>query len=230
MASTPWVPVERVATPAGGELVLWRREGDYQIRIDGLELISSRAHASEEAVAKLGCAGLEGLQAARVLVGGLGLGYTLRAALDCLAADASVVVAEVLSPVVAWNRGSLKNLAGNPLGDRRVTVQVEDVGAVSSATDEPFHAILLDVDNGPSAPTLPSNRDLYDPAGLASLRRALIPGGIVAIWTPQAEDALHRRLCAAGFQVSCQEVPARPGARVVHTIYLAVACPSHRGT
>ncbi len=214
----------RAITADGSELVLHHRDGIYQIRIDGRELVSSRAHGSEEALAHLACDALRGADAPRVLIGGLGMGYTLRAALDALPEDATVVVAEVLDVVLAWNQGPLAHLAGRPLDDRRVTVVTGDVAALLERTTEPFGAILLDVDNGPSNLALPSNRHLYTVSGLTRMRRSLTRGGILAVWSPYREPGFVERLRLARFSVRVEEVAPRPGTeRVRHRVFLA--CP-----
>lgn len=216
------IPTEKLAsarTPEGGELVLYRRGGDYTIRVDGRELMSSRAHGSEEAMARLACEGLR--EEARVLVGGLGMGYTLRAALDALSPRATVVVAELVPAVVDWNRTFLAPLGCRPLEDPRVVVEVGDVLAIVRATDVRFDAILLDVDNGPTALTRPGNQALYGEPGLVTLKRALRLSGALAVWSADRAPAFEARLRKVGFAVSVHEIPARGGAGgPPHTIYL----------
>ncbi|MCP4658688.1 MAG: hypothetical protein GY856_25030 [bacterium] len=218
----PLETLGRVTTVDGKELVLYHRDGVFHIRIDGLELMSSRAHGSEQMLARLACGLLEGIAGPRMLVGGLGLGYTLRAALDCLGADAEVVVAELFPAVVEWNRGPLAHLARHPLKDPRVTVEETDVRALLGRRSAAFDAILLDVDNGPAALTLTSNQWLYTAPGLAAIRRSLKGAGILAIWSPTRDAAFVRRLRRAGFEVRSETVSARghaTGPR--HTIFLA---------
>ncbi len=216
----PWETLGRARTPDGGELVLYRRGGEFVIRVDGRELMSSRAHGSEEAMAHLACEGLA--SGARVLVGGLGLGYTVRAALELLPADAELVVAEIVPAVVEWNRGPLADLAGRPLDDRRVAVHEGDVGA-AMRTRGRFDAILLDVDNGPVALTRKANHVLYGPTGIALARGALRPRGVLAVWSAHRDDKFASRLRRGGFtSVEAVDVPARGrGGGPMHTIFLA---------
>ncbi len=223
------IPLEalgRVTTPDGKELVLYHRDGVFHIRVDGMELMSSRAHGSEETLAELACGALrgrrQGQQRTRVLVGGLGLGYTLRAALDQLPRGAVVEVVEVFAAVVEWNRGPLAPLARQPLEDRRVRVVVGDLADHLAATEPAYDAILLDVDNGPEALTLVSNAGLYSPAGLAAIRRRLTPVGTLAVWSASPSPRFEKQLRRAGFTVTTETVAARRQARGPrHTIYLA---------
>lgn len=219
----PWREVGQARAPDGGRLVLWERNGEYVIRVDGRELMSSRAHGSEEEMARLACAALAGVAAPRVLVGGLGLGYTLRAALDALPADAAVTVAEIVPAVVDWNRTVLAPLAGRPLDDPRVAVEVADVAALVRRATVRWHAILLDVDNGPEGLTRPANQALYSEPGLATLRRALTRGGVLAVWSAAPDPAFQARLRKTGFAVSIHALPARgPSGGPKHTIVLGV--------
>jgi spermidine synthase len=222
----PWETLGRARAEGGGELVLYRRGGEYVIRVNGRELMSSRAHGSEAALAELACARLTGgsgseSAAPRVLVGGLGMGYTLRATLDLLPATASVVVAEIVPEVVEWNRGPLAALAGDPLRDPRVTVEVGDVGALLRRTTTRFDAILLDVDNGPIALTRKANQSLYADPGLVLAKRCLRPAGVMAVWSAAPDDRFVRRLTRAGFAVETHDVPARGVAGgPKHTIFV----------
>lgn len=216
----PWRTLDRARAPDGAELVLQERNGEVVIRADGRELMSSRAHGSEETMAELGCARLR--PDARVLVGGLGLGYTLRATLERLGRGARAVVAELVPAVVEWNRGPLAHLAGRPLDDPRVTVEVGDVRDVLARAPGGFDAVLLDVDNGPAALVRPANRRLYERAGIRLATRALRPGGVLVLWSASPDGPFERRARAAGLDVSAHEVPARgPGHRgPTHTLYL----------
>jgi len=194
----PWETLGRALVSPGSssELVLYRRGGEYVIRVDGRELMSSRAHGSEEAMATLACRSLG--PSSRVLVGGLGLGYTVRAALDSLPADAELVVAEIAPAVVEWNRGPLAHLAGRPLDDPRVTVHGADVAALLRAGKR-YDAILLDVDNGPAALTRKANQALYGDSGVATAKAALRPGGVFAVWSSDPDRRFTSRLRRAGF-------------------------------
>jgi spermidine synthase len=211
----------RARAPDGTELVLYHRDGSYQIRVDGLELMSSRAHGSEEALAKLACAEIAGRRAPRVLIGGLGLGYTLRAALDALPAAAEVTVVEFFAAVVEWGRGPLADLAGRPLDDARVRVVVGDVLRELATATAAYDAIVLDVDNGPAALTLESNERLYRGVGLASVAAALLPRGVLAVWSADPDPAFSRRLRCAGFAVRSEAVRARLSKGPRHTIFIA---------
>jgi spermidine synthase len=219
----PQTSLGRVTTPDGNTLLLYVRDGVYSIRVNGLELMSSRAHGSEEALARLGCTFLGKKKEPRVLVAGLGMGYTLRAALDCLPGDARVMVSEYFSAVVDWCRGPLAPLAGNPLDDPRVSVRQGDVASLVSRQSGFFDAVLLDVDNGPSALTVSSNARLYSETGVAMFYRALRPGGVLALWSADhPEKAFCRRLRKTGFDVRTETVLVRPGAKGPrHTILLA---------
>lgn len=215
----PWETLGRAKAPDGGELVLVRRGDEVAIRVGGKDLMSSRLHGSEEQLARSACAGLAGMP--RVLVGGLGLGYTLRAALDVLPVAATVMVAELVKAVVEWNRGPLGPLAGHPLDDPRVSVEVSDVGAVMRRPGPRWDAILLDVDNGPAALTRKANQTLYGSTGLDTAKRALRAGGVLAVWSASPDDAFARRLSQAGFKVAVEQAPAR-GAKggSKHTLFL----------
>lgn len=197
----PWETIGRAQAPDGVELTLVRHPSELAILADGRELMSSRMHRSEDALATLGCAHARTLPAPRVLVGGLGLGYTLRAALDILPPAAEVTVIELVPEVVEWHRGPIGPLAHHPLDDPRVRVESGDVATAIRSCTDPFDAILLDVDNGPTALTADSNARLYDDAGVAAARAALGPGGVLAIWSVGEAAWFERRLRAAGFTV-----------------------------
>jgi spermidine synthase len=214
--------ISEVVAPDGTDMKLVLRDRDYVVLADGQNLMSSRMHGSEEALATLGCRGLQANARPRVLIGGLGMGYTLRATLDLLPPGGRVVVAELVPAVVEWNRGVLGSLAGHPLGDRRVRVEVEDVGSVLGAGVDRFDAVLLDVDNGPAAFAVSGNRALYDERGLASARAALRRGGVFGVWSARGDRMFERRLRNAGFAVEVRQVRGRlkqGGPR--HTIFLA---------
>jgi len=218
----PWEVLERTVTTNGTELSLARHTSEYVIQVDGQHLMSSRMHSSEDQLAVLGCAQARTLPRPRVLVGGLGMGFTLRAALDCLPLSAHVLVAELVPAVVRWNRGALGPLAGHPLADPRVTVEEVDVGVALGSNPNTFDAVLLDVDNGPAALAAPSNAGLYDSAGVATAHRALKPGGVLAVWSAQEDRRFERRLLAGGFRVQREHVRGREKGRGPrHTILLA---------
>jgi spermidine synthase len=194
-----------------GELRLFRRGDDFQIMIGAAELMTSRAAGSEEALARIAAERLAGRPRPAVLIGGLGMGFTLRAALQALPADAQVTVSELVPAVVAWARGPLAHLFAGSLDDRRVAVAEEDVAATIARAPAAWDAILLDVDNGPGGLVVESNDRLYSAAGLAAARAALRPGGLLAVWSSHPDAAFTRRLLAARFAVD--EVPVRSAGR-----------------
>jgi spermidine synthase len=196
-------------TPDGYDLKLTRRGNEYIILANGKTLMSSRMHGSEEALAQFGCRQARLLKRPCVLVGGLGMGYTLRATLDLLPRDAKVVVAELASAVVEWNRGPLGPLAGNPLKDRRVHVDVRDVAVTLRSGLARFDAVLLDVDNGPSAFTTEANEEMYEDRGLATIHKALRPGGVLTIWSVREDRKFEQRLRYNGFRVEVERVRGR---------------------
>lgn len=205
----PWEVLARARTPDGTELTLSRHTTQYAILADGQPLMSSRMHGSEDALARLGCERARTLARPRVLVGGLGMGYTLRAALDVLPAAAQLLVVELVSAVVEWNRGPLAALAQHPLDDPRVRVEVGDVRETLRSSRARFDAVLLDVDNGPVAMTASSNAGLYDPRGVAATLAALRPGGVLAVWSASDDRGFERRLRSAGFAVRREQVRGR---------------------
>ena len=232
--STPsWQTLDRALTSDGSELTLcWFEDyfsERFALRVDGQELMHSNSHGSEEKLAVHGCAGLATRSKARVLVGGLGMGFTARAALDRVAADAEVVVVEAVGQVIAWNRdpGLLGQLAGMPLGDPRLSIVEGDVGDViersAGATTEAerFDAILLDVDNGPTALSTFTNRRLYTVAGLVSARQALRSDGVLAVWSTFTDARFTARLREAGFAARTMRVLAGDGTQRRHILWLA---------
>jgi len=194
-------------TPDGEELILYRLDGSYNLRVGGLELMSSRAHGSEEELARMACANLDDEPAPRVLVGGLGFGYTLRATLDLLPAKGEVVVCEVFDSLLEANRGELGELTLHPLNDPRVTAHSTDVQAMLQTPDS-FDAIILDVDNGPWAFTLRSNDRIYTRKGVARLFECLRARGTLAVWSTEKTPRFERLLEATGFEVHSEQVPA----------------------
>ena len=205
----PWELLGETFAPDGSDMRLSRRDNEYVIWVNGKSLMSSRMHGSEEALAAAGCAHIGADSSPRVLVGGLGMGYTLRAALNLLPAAAVVVVAELVPAVVDWNRGPLGALAGHPLRDRRVRVAVEDVGFTLRGNKGRFDAVLLDVDNGPDAFTTSGNTWLYGDKGLAAIRAALTDTGTLAVWSAREDRRFEQRLRYAGFAVEVVRVRAR---------------------
>jgi spermidine synthase len=218
----PWELLGEAEAPDGTEMKLMRRDREYVIFSHGRILMSSRMHGSEAALAALACERARTAEAPCVLVGGLGLGFTLRATLDLLPHDATVVVAELVQAVVDWNQGPLGPLAANPLRDRRVQLEVRDVGDVLAANRARFDAILLDVDNGPEAFVSSGNVGLYGDQGLARARAALKPGGTLAVWSAFDDRKFVRRLRYAGFSVNVEHVRARlKQGGPMHTIFVA---------
>jgi hypothetical protein len=225
-AMRPWELLGTTATPAGDELRLMRRDREYVIFASGKPLMSSRMHGSEEALATLGCERLGDRPSPRVLVGGLGMGFTLRATLTHAPVDAEVVVAELVPGVVAWNEGPLGELAGHPLRDRRVSVETDDVASVLRRSPRRFDAVLLDIDNGPDAFTTTGNAWLYSNAGVTAMREALTPTGTVTVWSAWEDRKFEQRLRWAGFVVDVVRVRARlasGGPR--HVIFRGVMSP-----
>lgn len=225
----PWEFLDTAPIPGSrDELSLLRRGTEFSIRVDKDELMNSRAHGSEEALASLACRRIATRHRPHVLVGGLGMGYTLSAVLQELEADASVLVVELSPAVVEWNRGPLADLAGRPLTDARVQVLEGDVAEALRDKSACYDSILLDVDNGPEAFTRGGNDWLYGKSGLATTFRALRPGGIFAVWSSAPDRRFTARLRWVGFKVNDFRVPAR-GAQggPNHTIWVAEA-PSGR--
>ena len=205
-------PLELIAearTADGTDFKLVRRGNEYIILADGKSLMSNRMHGSEEALAMFGLRQARTLKHPRVLIGGLGMGYTLRAALDLLGKDAGVLVAELVGEVVEWNQGVLGPLAGYPLKDRRVRVDVKDVAITLRSARAQFDAVLLDVDNGPSAFSSSANAGVYDDWGLAAAHESLRPGGILAVWSAREDRRFEQRMRYAGFRVEVEHVRAR---------------------
>lgn len=201
---------------------LIRRCDEYLILADGAVLMSSRMHGSEDALAKFACQRVRTLKQPSVLIGGLGMGFTLRATLDILSPDATVIVAELVPAVVEWNRGPLGPLAGHPLKDKRVRVETGDVAVTLSSHLGQFDAVLLDVDNGPTAFTASNNAGLYDNRGIAAARGALKIEGVLAVWAAQDDGKFEQRLRHGRFDVQVQRVRGRlkkGGPR--HTIFLS---------
>ena len=208
----PWELLHTTSVPGdGGELRLYRRGEEFSIKAGHSELMNSRVHGSEDALAEQACQRLAGRSRPRVLIGGLGMGFTLAAALRQLGPDAEVVVAELVPAVVAWNRELLAPLAGHPLDDPRVTVHEGDVGQLIRNAAAAYDAILLDVDNGPEGLTRKENDSLYSPAGLTAALAALRSGGIFGVWSISPDQRFSKRLQQTGFAV--EEIRARARGR-----------------
>ncbi|HAB91855.1 MAG TPA: hypothetical protein DCF43_05915 [Pseudomonas sp.] len=220
-------PLNKLATAIipnnGGELTLYRRENEFSIRLSGVrgELMNSGVYNSEQELAKLGCAHIQNKDNAEVLVGGLGMGYTLAAALACVTANSRVTVAELIPEVLEWNQGPLGECAGRPLADPRCHVRLGDIAELIKMQEPAFDAILLDVDNGPEGITHSNNNWLYSTDGLEALYDSLRPEGMLAVWSAGADSMFVIQLKKAGFVVSVRTVRARPGKGSRHTIFLA---------
>ena len=203
----------------GGAVRLSRRGGEFTLQVHDTELMTNAAHASEDALGELVCARISAIPDAAVLIGGLGMGFTLAAALKGLGPRARVIVSELIAAVVEWNRGPLAHLAGHPLSDARVTVRIEDVATSIRSGSASFDGILLDVDNGPRGLTRASNDWLYSDDGLAASYAALRPDGVLAIWSSSPEKSFAMRLRKVGFEA--EEVRIHSGTGDRHTIWLA---------
>jgi spermidine synthase len=219
-------PLELVATakaPDGDELRLMRRGEDFMIVLDRNELMNSRMSGSEEALATMTAERLGGRAGQRWLIGGYGMGFTLRAALGVLGPDARLTVAELVPEIIAWARGPMAGLASGCLEDPRVTLRMEDVADSIGHARGTFDAILLDVDNGPDGLVRQSNGRLYTPGGLAAAKAALKPGGVLAVWSAAKDPVFSNRLRKAGYSVDEVQVRARSnGKGAKHTIWFAV--------
>ncbi|WP_370170144.1 spermidine synthase [Sphingobium abikonense] len=219
---TPREYLGSAIVPGGQELKLYRRGGDHMIVLDRNELMSSRMSGSEKQLALMTIDRLRDGKAPHLLIGGYGMGFTLRAALGALPADARVTVAELVPEIIEWARGPMSELAAGCLDDPRVRLVIDDVVAVIAHAQGSYDAILLDVDNGPDGLTAAANDRLYDAKGLQAARAALRPGGILAIWSAGSDDAFTRRLRSAGFRVDEVAVRARDnGKGPRHVIWFA---------
>ena len=221
----PWEPLATATAPQGGTLRLLRRGDEYSIRLTaGNELMNSRLGGSEEALATLALDRLRDRPAPRLLIGGLGMGFTLRAAQGAAPAEARFMVAEIVPELIDWARGPMAPVFGDCLSDARVTLRTVDVARAIAEARGGFDAILLDVDNGPDGLTVAGNDALYSDTGLAAARAALSRGGVLAVWSAAPDPAFTRRLSRAGFGAEMHAVRAgrrRRGGR--HTVWTAVA-------
>jgi spermidine synthase len=216
----PWVHLDTATVPGGtGTLKLMQRGSEFSIMAGARTLMNSRASGSEEALATLVCARLGG--PCRLLIGGYGMGFTLRAALAGLSGDAHIVVAELVPAVMAWARGPMAALTAGCLDDPRVTVHEGDVGDVMASSPGRFDAIILDVDNGPGGFNRDTNDRLYNARGLAAARKALKPKGLLAVWSAAPDDAFAARLAGTGFAVETVKTRANKGRGSWHTVWIA---------
>ena len=222
----PWELIDTAAVPGGGEMRLMRRGHEFIIWLGPIALMGSRAGQSEEVLARLGCAGLEGAPAPHVLIGGLGMGFTLRETLRILGPGAAVTVAELVPAVVAWGRGPLAGVHAGSLDDPRVAIREGDVGALirgaaAGGAAARYDAILLDVDNGPDGLTRDGNDALYGPAGLGTAFKALRPGGRLAVWASEPDERFTARLRRAGFAVEVATPRAHGKRGIRHVVWVA---------
>jgi spermidine synthase len=219
----PWSEIDTAPVPgADVELRLMRRGTDFSMMLGQNELMSSRLSGSEEALATLACRRIAAVKRPHLLIGGLGMGFTLRAALAVLGTDARITVAELVPAVIAWARGPLAEIFGNSLSDVRASIQAADVIEVIRAHRSAFDAILLDVDNGPEGLVRKANDALYNPKGLKAIHRALRAGGVLAVWSSGPNSSFSKRLRDAGFgvdEVAVRATTKRSGAR--HVIWFA---------
>lgn len=219
----PWIHLASTPIPGGGSLELFQHVRDYAIRLGREDLMNSQTHGSEGALARLAWERRRPAGPVDVLIGGLGMGFTVAAALQASGSEDRIQVVELVPGVVDWNRGPLAHLAGHPLKDPRVRVDIDDVGAVLRRRTAAYDIILLDVDNGPHGLTTPANHWLYGDAGLRAARAALRPGGVYAVWSAGPDDAFTRRLKQRGFAVEAVRVPAHGSRGRKHVIWLAIA-------
>ena len=220
-----WALIDTASVPGGGgELRLMQRGAEFSIFSGGGELMNSRRVGSEQALAALACEALQGRPAPHLLIGGFGMGFTLRAALDGLGPRARVTVGELVPAVIDWARGPMAHLNAGCLDDPRTRLVVGDVAALIDAARADYDAILLDVDNGPEGLSRPANDRLYDARGLGAARRALKPGGVLAVWSSAADPAFTQRLRRAGFAVREAKVRSGGGRKGAHhLVWLATA-------
>jgi spermidine synthase len=205
----PWTLLDKAAVPDGGELRLMRRGAEFSIMLGQNELMNSRLGGSEAALATIACERMRACRDPQILIGGLGMGFTLRAALAAVATEARIIVAELVPAVVAWARGPMADVFGDSLTDPRVNIREADVGQLIRSGPSAYDVILLDVDNGPEGLSRTANDALYDAAGLRAAYNALHPGGVFAVWSSGPDAKFSRRLRKAGFAVD--EVRARAG-------------------
>lgn len=217
----PWVELGRAKVPGGGEFRLMQRGQEFTIFAGTIGLMSSRQSGSEEAMARVAAERIGGRPKARVLIGGLGMGFTLRRCLADFRSDAEIVVAELVPEIAgAWARGPLADVHGSSLDDPRVALRIADVGALMA--DGRFDAILLDVDNGPEGLSRPGNDALYSHTGIARAKAALKPGGMLAVWSVAPDAAFTKRLQQSGMKVEELKARAHGGKGARHVIWVAV--------
>lgn len=218
----PTVQIAQTTAPDGTLVTLYDHDGDYSIFAGRQQLMSARQHESELELARLGCARLVSHRAPHVLIGGLGMGFTLRQALDMLSPQATVIVAELLPDVVRWNRDIFGHLSNHPLRDKRVQVQTTDVLNVMRAAPDTFDAVLLDVDNGPQAFTTGTNRGLYTPSGIKTCMRSLHTKGCLSVWSAGSDKRFENLLRAQHLHVlACPAAASKSSKRFSRCIWVA---------
>ena len=220
----PWSLLDTAQVPGGGdELRLLRRGAEFSIKLGNNELMNSRLSATEQALATIACEKIQTHERPRILIGGLGMGFTLRAALVVLGQQAHIIVAELVPAVVAWARGPIAKLFGDSLTDPRVRIKETDVGDLIRSGRSAYDAILLDVDNGPQGMTRKANDGLYDLKGLHAAHAALRPGGVLAVWSSRPDPKFTQRLRKTGFDVVENPVRAKgPQGGAQHFIWIAM--------
>ena len=215
-----WNLISESQTPDGSVMSLYEHDGDYSIRVGGIELMSTRQHSSEERMAEIGCGHLKAQAKPRILIGGLGFGYTLKAALKFAPDTASIAVAELMQAVIDWNLHPDLPLASDALADRRVRLVNKDVMSLIRAERIGYDTILLDVDNGPRALSTEGNSDLYDDVGLHQVYGALRPGGCVVFWSAVASPTFAKLMGKVGFEVSVSRTKSNGMKGSWHTLFL----------
>lgn len=222
----PWLTLDRAAVPGGGELTLVRRGDEFAIRMNGAELMASRAHSSEEKMAVLAAEELSGkVPRPRVFIGGLGLGYTLRATLDAFGPGVDVVVAELVPQVVTWVKGPLAHLAGDTLKDKRVTVVTDDAVEVMRRSKGRFDALLVDIDNAPTTLVRAKNAQLYSERGVDIAKNALAPNGVLVVWSGGPDARFLSRMKAAGFATREERVSEHGRGGRAYTLFVGKLNP-----
>ncbi len=226
----PWLQIDSARVPGADiELRLMRRGAEFSMMLGPNELMNSRLSGSEAALATLACRRIEKVRRPSVLIGGLGMGFTLRAALKVLGSEARIVVAELVPAVIAWARGPMADLFGDSLDDPRSIIRSADVVDVIHGSASAFDAVLLDVDNGPEGLMREANDALYDLRGLKAIRRALRPHGVLAVWSSGPNPSFSKRLRSAGFEVNEVGVRATAQRRGAHHVIWFATRPGGAG-
>ncbi|MCB1430141.1 MAG: hypothetical protein KDJ66_13625 [Nitratireductor sp.] len=206
-----WEHLASADMPGGGALKLMRRGKEYSIKLDRIELMNSRLSGSEDALATMALERIGPVAAPHVLIGGLGMGFTLRAALACFPDDAVITVAELSPDIIEWARGPMSELFGASMEDPRVVIHIGDVGPLIAGSKARYHAILLDVDNGPEGISRADNDAIYSPKGLGAAKSALKPGGVLGVWSQGPDAAFHGRMKQSGLKTEEVRVKANAG-------------------